>query len=63
MDATVTQLADRLLASYAAVGGIAPSTGPNLPSKSAIAAISLTSCGSCSPVSLTTARWFHRNSG
>jgi serine O-acetyltransferase len=40
VDATVTQLADRLLASYAAVGGINHVDGPNLPSKSAIAAIS-----------------------
>lgn len=39
MDATVTQLADRLLASYAAVGGINHVDGPNLPSKSAISAI------------------------
>ena len=39
MDATVTQLADRLLASYAAVGGINHVDGPNLPSKSAIASI------------------------
>lgn len=39
MDATVTQLADRLLASYASVGGINHVDGPNLPSKSAIAAI------------------------
>src|SRR5262245_24312184 len=39
MDATVTQLADRLLASYAATGGINHVDGPNLPSKSAIAAI------------------------
>ncbi len=39
MDVTETQLADRLLASYAAVGGINHVDGPNLPSKSAIAAI------------------------
>lgn len=35
----MTQLADRLLASYAAVGGINHVDGPNLPSKSAIAAM------------------------
>lgn len=35
----MTQLADRLLASYAAVGGINHVDGPNLPSKSAIATI------------------------
>ncbi len=39
MDASVTQLADRLLASYAAIGGINHVDGPNLPSKSAISAI------------------------
>lgn len=39
MDATTTQLADRLLASYAAVGGINHVDGRNLPSKSAIAGI------------------------
>ncbi len=39
MDATVTQLADRLLASYATVGGINHVDGPNLPSKSAISSI------------------------
>lgn len=39
MDVTVTQLADRLLASYAAVGGINHVDGPNLPSKTAIVAI------------------------
>ncbi len=39
MDVTEIQLADRLLASYAAVGGINHVDGPNLPSKSAIAAI------------------------
>ena len=37
---TVTQLTDRLLASYARVGGINHLDGKNLPSKSAIAAIS-----------------------
>ncbi len=40
MDVTETQLADRLLASYAAVGGINHVDGPNLPSRSAITAIS-----------------------
>jgi serine O-acetyltransferase len=39
VDATITQLADRLLASYAAVGGINHVDGRNLPSKSAIAGI------------------------
>jgi serine O-acetyltransferase len=39
VDATVTQLADRLLASYATVGGINHVDGPNLPSKSAISSI------------------------
>lgn len=39
MDVTETQLADRLLASYATVGGINHVDGPNLPSKSAIAGI------------------------
>lgn len=39
MDVTETQLADRLLASYASVGGINHVDGPNLPSKSAITAI------------------------
>lgn len=39
MDVTATQLADRLLASYAAVGGINHVDGPNLPSKSAIVGI------------------------
>jgi serine O-acetyltransferase len=39
VDATVTQLADRLLASYATVGGINHVDGPNLPSKSAITSI------------------------
>lgn len=39
VDATTTQLADRLLASYAAVGGINHVDGRHLPSKSAIAAI------------------------
>ncbi len=39
MDLTATQLADRLLASYASVGGINHVDGPNLPSKSAITAI------------------------
>jgi len=37
---TVTQLTDRLLASYARVGGINHLDGKNLPSKSAIASIS-----------------------
>jgi serine O-acetyltransferase len=39
VDITLTQLADRLLASYAALGGINHLDGPNLPSKSAIAGI------------------------
>lgn len=39
MDATVPQLADRLLESYAAVGGINHVDGPNLPSKSGVASI------------------------
>lgn len=39
MDASVTQLADRLLASYAAIGGINHVDGPNLPSKTAIEGI------------------------
>lgn len=39
MDVTETQLADKLLASYAAVGGINHVDGPNLPSKSAIVSI------------------------
>lgn len=39
MDARVTQLADRLMASYASVGGINHVDGPNLPSKSAITSI------------------------
>ncbi len=39
MDASVTQLADRLIASYATVGGINHVDGPNLPSKTAIAGI------------------------
>ncbi len=39
VDETVPQLADRLLTSYAAFGGINHVDGPNLPSKSAIAAI------------------------
>src|SRR5205814_9457104 len=38
-DLTVTQLTDRLLDSYAKVGGINHLDGKNLPSKSAIAAI------------------------
>jgi serine O-acetyltransferase len=39
VDDSVPHLADRLLASYAAAGGINHVDGPNLPSKSAIAAI------------------------
>ncbi|MCC6232617.1 MAG: serine acetyltransferase [Verrucomicrobiales bacterium] len=39
MDASVTQLADRLIASYATLGGINHVDGPNLPSKTAIAGI------------------------
>jgi len=39
VDATTTQLADRLLASYAAVGGINHVDGRHLPSKTAIAGI------------------------
>jgi serine O-acetyltransferase len=39
MDVSVPQLADRLLESYAAVGGINHVDGPNLPSKSAVASI------------------------
>lgn len=39
METTDTQLADRLLASYAAVGGINHVDGPNLPSKTAITQI------------------------
>ena len=38
-DVTVTQLTDRLLASYARVGGINHLDGKNLPSKSAVNAI------------------------
>ncbi len=39
VDTTVSQLADRLLASYATAGGINHVNGPNLPSKLVIAAI------------------------
>jgi serine O-acetyltransferase len=38
---TVTELSDQLLASYATVGGINHLDGANLPSKSAIASITL----------------------
>ena len=41
MNVTVTQLTDQLLASYARVGGINHLDGKNLPSKSAIALITL----------------------
>ena len=41
MNLTVTELTDRLIASYARVGGINHLDGKNLPSKTAIAAITL----------------------
>ena len=41
MDHTVTDLTDQLIASYARVGGINHLDGKNLPSKSAIASITL----------------------
>lgn len=41
MNATVTQLTDQLIVSYAKVGGINHLDGKNLPSKSAIAAITV----------------------
>ena len=41
MNVTVTQLADQLMVSYARLGGINHLDGKNLPSKSAIASISL----------------------
>ena len=41
MNATVTQLTDQLIVSYAKVGGINHLDGKNLPSKTAIAAITV----------------------
>lgn len=41
MDAHLIELSDRLLASYGAVGGINHVDGPNLPSKSGIAAMTM----------------------
>ena len=41
MKTTVTQLTDQLIASYAQVGGINHLDGKNLPSKSAIASITV----------------------
>src|SRR5689334_21964531 len=41
VNATVTQLTDQLIVSYAKVGGINHLDGKNLPSKSAIAAITV----------------------